>query len=133
MKYYIITGTGKGIGKALAEELLQENDATVIGISRHQTITHPQYQHHNVDLSQTEVLIKKLPEIFQEMNDAEEVVLVNNAGVLGEIGYVGEKQNEDFAYVFSVNVTAPAILMNAFLQKYAALKVPKIILNISCL
>ncbi|MBK0401987.1 SDR family NAD(P)-dependent oxidoreductase [Adhaeribacter sp. BT258] len=131
MKYYIITGTGKGIGNALAEELLKEKDTSVIGISRHQTIVHPQYQHQNLDLSDTQNLIARLPEIFPDLKDAEELALVNNAGVLGEIGYVGEKQPEDFGYIFSVNITVPAILMNAFLEQYSALNVPKVVLNIS--
>ena len=72
-----------------------------------------------------------MPEFFPELSDAEELVLVNNAGIIGEIGYVGEKRPVDFNYVISVNVTAPAVLMNAFLERYAALNVPKVILNIS--
>ena len=131
MKYYIITGTSKGIGKALAEALLLEPDTAVIGIARQQTITHKHYYHVALDLSQTQDLIANLPRVFREFKDAEELVLVNNAGVIGEIGYVGEKQPADFEYVFSVNVTAPAILMNAFLETYRHLEIPKVILNIS--
>ncbi len=131
MKYYFITGTSQGIGKALAASLLQEPKVKVLGAARHQTISHPNYRHLQIDLSQTDNLIASLPDFFPDLSDATELVLVNNAGVLGEIGYVGEKDPKDFGYVFSVNVTAPAILMNAFLEKYKALKIPKIILNIS--
>lgn len=131
MKYYFITGASQGIGKALAESLLKEQNSKVFGTARHQTITHPNYQHLVLDLSKTEEITSQLATFFPELPDAEELVLVNNAGVIGEIGYVGEKQPKDFNYVFSVNVTAPAILMNAFLERYESLKVPKIILNIS--
>lgn len=131
MKYYFITGTGKGIGKALAEALLSQAEVTVIGVSRRQTISHPRYQHHNLDLGQLQNLTDKLPEIFPDVTDAEELVLVNNAGVIGEIGYVGEKEAADFNYIFTVNVTAPAILMNAFLGRYRNQQIPKRILNIS--
>ena len=131
MNYYIITGTSKGIGKALAEELLQDENNHVTGISRHQTITQPNYRHFNLDLSQPKALIEQLPQIFPQLSEAGTIALVNNAGVLGEIGYVGEKKPEDLDFSFTVNVTAPAILMNAFLKQYAQLDAAKIILNIS--
>ena len=41
---YIITGTGKGLGKALAEVVLSEG-AMVLGISRTKSIEHDNYQH----------------------------------------------------------------------------------------
>ena len=84
MKYYFITGTSQGIGKALTETLLTEPNIRVIGTARHQTITHANYRHLNLDLSQTQNLIRKLPEFFPELQNAEELVLVNNAGVIGE-------------------------------------------------
>ena len=96
MKYYFITGTSQGIGKALAETLLTEPNTKVFGTARHQTISHPNYQHLILDLSQHEDLIEKLPEFFPELNDAEELILVNNAGIIGEIGYLGEKQPDRF-------------------------------------
>lgn len=131
MEYYFITGTSKGIGKALAEELLLNENVIVAGIARHQTIEHPNYRHLDIDLANLEMLVKELKHIFIDLKSPSKVVLVNNAGVLGEIGYVGEKQPEDFVYAFNVNVTAPAILTNAFLQAYAEIQVPHIILNIS--
>src|SRR5688572_14651118 len=98
MKYYFITGTSQGIGKALAETLLNEPNTQVFGTARHQTIDHANYRHLLLDLSQTQNLIQNLPQFFPELPGAEELVLVNNAGVIGEIGYVGEKQPEDFDY-----------------------------------
>jgi benzil reductase ((S)-benzoin forming) len=131
MEYYFITGTSRGIGKALAEAIIEDENTFVTGISRNQAIQHARYRHFNLDLSRTSELVQCLPQLFEALPEAGKLVLVNNAGVLGEIGYVGEKQPEDFNFVFSVNVTAPSILMNGFLQVYGTGQVPQVILNIS--
>ncbi len=131
MNYYIITGTSKGIGKALAEALLQEEQNWVFGVSRNCSISHPRYHHQPLNLSDIVALENNLHKVFPPFKDAEKIVLVNNAGVVGEVAYVGSQLTHNFSYVFDVNVIAPAILINTFLSAYHSEACPKIILNIS--
>ena len=132
MNYYIITGTSKGIGKALAEELLQNESNFVIGVCRSSTITHKNYRHQPLDFSDIPAVENNLQKVFLPFKDAEKLVLINNAGVLGDIGYVGEGMpNERFEFVFDVNVIVPAMLMNTFLKVYQQHPAKKLIVNIS--
>ncbi|RIJ36994.1 SDR family NAD(P)-dependent oxidoreductase [Pontibacter oryzae] len=132
MNIYIITGASKGIGKALAEELLEDDNNRVVGVSRTCNIKHPNYRHQPLDFSDIEAVEHNLHKVFLPYPDAERLVLVNNAGVLGDIGYVGENMpNERFEFVFDVNVIVPAMLMNTFLQVYQQLEAEKVIVNIS--
>ncbi len=132
MHYYIITGASRGLGKALAENLLKQADTSVLGVSRHATIQHERYQHQPLDLSDMLAMQNNLFKVFPAWPDAVSITLINNAGVLGEVGYVGELPNEYFEFVFDVNVIAPATLMNTFLSAYHSLTgIPRTILNIS--
>ncbi|MFD1873388.1 SDR family NAD(P)-dependent oxidoreductase [Hymenobacter bucti] len=132
MHYYLITGASQGLGKALAEAILQRPDTQVLGISRHATIEHPRYQHQPLDLSDIEAVGHNLEKIFGPRPDAQSLTLINNAGTLGEIGYVGELPNEHFQFVFNLNAVAPAMLMNTFLSAYAGqISIPRTVLNIS--
>ena len=131
MHYYFITGASQGLGRAVAEALLEAPDATVWGVSRHGTLEHPRFQHHPLDLADLSAVEQALTGLFPPLADAQSLTLVNNAAVLGDIGYIGQLPAEHFARVFNVNVTAPALLMNAFLAAYAARLVPLTVLNIS--
>ncbi|TGE10359.1 SDR family NAD(P)-dependent oxidoreductase [Hymenobacter fodinae] len=131
MHYYIITGASRGLGKALAEAALQIPDIAVLGVSRHATIAHERYTHQPLDLSDMLAVQNNLHKVFTARPDAESITLINNAAVLGDIGYLGEHQNEHFEFVFDVNTVAPAMFMNTFLSAYSSLSVPRTILNIS--
>ncbi|ALD20283.1 SDR family NAD(P)-dependent oxidoreductase [Hymenobacter sp. DG25A] len=131
MHYYIITGPSRGLGKALAETVLQQPDSVVIGVSRHATIEHARYHHQPLDLSDMLAVQNNLHKVFPECSHASSITLINNAAVLGEIGYVGEVPNEHFEFVMDVNVVAPSMLMNTFLRTYAHLAMPRTVLNIS--
>jgi len=132
MHYYLITGASQGLGRALADAILAHPDTQVLGISRHATIEHPRYQHQPLDLSDIEAVEHNLSKIFVPRPDAQSLTLINNAGTLGEIGYVGELPNEHFQFVFDLNVVAPAMLMNTFLSTYGGhTSIPRTILNIS--
>ncbi|MDX5420654.1 MAG: SDR family NAD(P)-dependent oxidoreductase [Hymenobacteraceae bacterium] len=132
MNYYFITGASKGIGKAIAEELLKDSSNFVVGVSRTSSIKHSNYRHQPMDFSDIEGVEHNLQKVFLPYKDADRLVLINNAGVLGDIGYVGEGMpNERFEFVFDVNVIVPAMLMNTFLEVYRPVQCQKIIVNIS--
>jgi len=122
-----ITGASSGIGKALAENLLNSNHK-VIGIARKQTIHHPNYTHVNIDLSDLE----KVKSFKFTQEDGEDIVLVNNAGSIGPIKPVGDLLPEDIIQLNHLNITAPQILCNQFMQQYKSNKKNKFqIINIS--
>lgn len=131
MHYYIITGASRGLGKALAEAVLHQPGTTVVGVSRHATIEHERYLHQPLDLSDIAAVENNLHKVFPRWADAASVTLINNAAVVGNIGYVGEQPNEHYNFVFDVNLVAPAMLMNTFLSAYSSLAVPRTVLNIS--
>ena len=126
MKHFFITGTSKGLGKAICEQLLSENH-TVTGLSRNCTISHPKYKHINIDLSDNNQVLNFE---FDDVN-AGEIILINNAGIIGDIKQVGNIDNKSIINTFNVNTIAPAILMNKFAQKFQKSDANKIILNIS--
>ncbi len=131
MNYYFITGPSRGIGKALTELILKGKDNHVIGISRHSTITHEHYTHIPLDLSDTVAVDNNLYKVFLALPEAKRLVLINNAAVIGDIGYVGENTNEHFNFVLDVNLVSAAMLMNTFLKTYNDHSGRKTVMNIS--
>ena len=131
MRYYIITGASQGLGKALAEATLQQPDTVVLGVSRRATIEHARYRHQALDFSDLDAVRHNITKLFPAWPDADSLTLINNAGVLGDIGYAGEQANEHYQFVFDVNLTVPAMLMNTFLSAYSGRPVPRTVLNIS--
>lgn len=130
MNLYFITGTSKGLGKALAEVLLENKENKVIGLSRHCTIGHPRYQHLTVDLSdmgETKAINFRL----YEVNSTGKVVLINNAGVIHPVKYMGNASNDSIIDHFHINLMAPAILCNNFLHAFGKEYFEKMIVNIS--
>jgi benzil reductase ((S)-benzoin forming) len=128
LNYFFITGTSRGIGKALAELLLSSNDNFVYGISRSCTITHPRYNHFSLDLSQQDSVDKF---DFPLLTDAGKIGLINNSGMIGEVRYAGEMKADEINRTVQLNLTAPILLSNAFLNAYSAQTCDQIILQIS--
>lgn len=127
MKQAFITGTSRGLGKAMAEYLLND-DWMVVGIGRSHSIEHKNYKALLADLSQAGVAEKIELEI--DLN-ADEHLLVNNAAEAGEIGYFGDVSNIQFQRGYQLNLISPAILMNRFIQLTNNLLSLRKILNIS--
>lgn len=131
MDYYFITGTSRGIGRALVEKALSYEHARVTGFSRSAGPSHPHYTHTEVDLSQTDALLPLLDTLFPDLAEANRLVLINNAGTLGDVKYMGDLDPVSIATLWNLNVIAPAMLINAFLQRYRHSPAEKIIINVS--
>lgn len=131
MRYFFITGSSRGIGKGLVERILQEKDTQVHGFSRKSSFEHDRYYHHSVDLADVNWLTEHVNEFFPKLEDAKQIVLINNAGTLGEVKYLGELENSSIAHLFNLNVTAVAVLMNQFINAYHHQSAEKLIINVS--
>lgn len=129
---FIVTGTSKGIGKALVDLLLENPDNQVIGISRSQKpIDNPRFSRFNVDLSDFGQVLESLGKIFT-IGEFRKIVLINNAGWIGEIKHLGKLDPASIQKIFMLNTVAPTILMNAFIHQYSHKKdAERIIINIS--
>lgn len=128
MNYYYITGTSRGIGKAMVEYLLQDDGNRIIGISRNSSINHKHYTHLPVDLSDVNA-VKSIP--FKSHPDAQSIVLINNAGAIGMVKPVGKLDNDVIIRDFNLNLIAPVILTNNFIAAYANASCERIIINVS--
>ncbi len=128
MNYYFISGTSRGIGYALAMELLNDSNNYVVGIGRSNFISHSRYEHLFLDLSD----LTNIDSFnFMDLSNASQICLINNAGMLGDVKYVGGVNNSDTVALYNLNLIAPSLLINKFVRKYEHLNVEKVILNVS--
>ena len=130
MNYYFITGTSSGIGKALAELLLEDATNKVVGISRKCTIKNENYKHFFVDLSDTKSILAFEFEI-ENIQAPDKIVLINNAGTVGIVNHVGSMDSNDIVKSYTLNLIAPSVLINKFINTFQFQKNNKIILNVS--
>ena len=128
MNYYFITGTSRGIGKAIAELLLQDKENFVTGISRTRTISNPDLNHITLDLSDMNA-VKNFR--FGEIKNAKRICLINNSGEIGTVLPVGKLNNDEIIKNYDLNLIAPCLLMNSFIAAYEKVIAEKIIVNVS--
>ncbi len=126
MKYAVVTGASKGLGASIAERVIQEQFG-LVSISRNENSALKQlaeenglfYMHITCDMtnsSDTEQALSTAAEIIFS-NKENEVLLVNNAGVVEPIDRVGSLDHKAIEMSLQLNIAAPMIATNLFLQK----------------
>jgi NAD(P)-dependent dehydrogenase (short-subunit alcohol dehydrogenase family) len=137
----ILTGASRGMGLAMAEQLLNAN-ALLLCISRNtnDALAHKaaacgaellQWQ---ADLSDAAPVAQRLQEWLASRNPSElaSATLINNAGVISELTPLRDAQADDLARALRVGLEAPMVLSAAFLggtQSWSL--VPRKVLNVS--
>ncbi len=107
----IITGTSRGIGKAIAENYLSRGEK-VIGIGRTHTISHSSYSAIHCDLSNPDS-IEQLS--FPEPD--ERMIFIHNAGILGKVDYFERLDSHEIVKVMQVNLFAGTAILQKLLRQ----------------
>jgi len=112
MNMVIITGTSRGIGKAIAENYLAQGEK-VIGIGRTHTISHSNYSSVHCDLSNPgSVEALSFPEAVNER-----IIFIHNAGILGKVDYFEKLDSHEIVKVMQVNLFAGAAILQKLLRQ----------------
>ncbi len=118
MKKWLITGVSSGLGKALAESVIEQGDF-VIGTFRDPVQAAEFENKHQIqakgvlmDLNQVTKIETQVAAIMSEVGDID--VLVNNAG-MGFVGAIEETSLEEVRRVFEVNFFGTLKLTQAVL------------------
>lgn len=128
MNYYFITGSSKGLGRALLDLLLKDENNFIYGLARTCPLEHERYSHKSIDLSE----LSKVEEFdFSNLENPECIILINNAGMIGDVNRVGKLDTQKVIDCYNLNLIAPVILTNNFISKYERISCDKIVLNIS--
>ena len=129
----IVTGVSRGLGEALASELLAQR-ATVVGIGRTASARHrgPKYKHVSCDLARPSLVAAAVLPALREVAalKPERVTLINNAAVPTPVGVVGRLDAAEIEAALATNVTAPLVLADLFLRAFPE-SVTRRIINIS--
>lgn len=137
---YVLTGGSRGMGLAIAEQLLQPGH-TLICISRNQQIsltaqaqkmgvhleqwTHDLAEGDKASLSLKSWLAQQGADTFQS------ATLINNAGVIPHIGPLSQADPHNLAMALRVGLEAPMLLCAAFLGATENWNIPRKVVNIS--
>jgi benzil reductase ((S)-benzoin forming) len=104
-----ITGVSRGLGLSLATEYLRKGE-NVIGIGRNNFLNEKNYSFKSCDLSLNEDVLN----LQIELPEKEEIILINNAGVLGDVKRVSDQENDFSNQLFQVNTISPIQLTRKF-------------------
>lgn len=126
-KLFIITGANRGLGHALVTHALREN-ANVITVSRAVAAFSKQVTQIQHDLSSLQGLEQKLRAVVDL--SASEVILINNAAVLGPVGKITSNSDQDIQLSLTVNLQAPILLTKLVMQLFDSSR-KRCIVNIS--
>ncbi len=109
--HIFITGVSKGLGKEFVEYFLAEGHL-VTGIGRSHAFDHPKFTFIHCDLAN----VNEVKSIQFESKE-NELVLINNAGLIGKIKRISDQIESDIQEVMTVNTIAPMILCQEFLRQ----------------
>ncbi|MEI4801945.1 (S)-benzoin forming benzil reductase [Bacillus sp. NPDC077411] len=140
MRYIIVTGTSRGLGEAIATQLL-EKGTKLISISRkpnEQLIEKAKYltipfDFYSFDLQEIHQIESFMEKIFSniDVTNVSSIHLINNAGMLAPMKPLERSESEQLIANVHVNLVAPMLLSSAFMKHTKGWNIDKRIINIS--
>jgi benzil reductase ((S)-benzoin forming) len=111
MNLYVVTGTTRGLGAALAAQLAAEGGNELLTMSRHGASI-------DVDFADAPATLAACERLEAQLRGKryERAVLINNAGVVAPVGPLDVVDARELQRNLQVNLAAPMLLMGAFLR-----------------
>lgn len=133
MNLYIVSGTTKGLGRALAERIAESPDNELIALARASEAPIPGGARLNVDLADTQAIEDVFDRIEQRIRGKRfaKAVLINNAGVVSPVGPITNASAAELERNLVVNLVAPMLLMRRFLRATEGTALLRRVINIS--
>ena len=128
MHLYIVTGSSRGLGAALAQQLVQP-DHTVVGIARQHNAA-LQAEQWALDLADPLPAAERLQAWLRAHDSWQSATLVNNAALLSAPGPLAASDLGTLSDALRVGLEAPTLLSRVFLAETARVPARRI-LNIS--
>ncbi len=121
MNLYIVTGTRRGLGEALAKRIAADADNELIALARPE-----------VDLADTQAIARAFDRVESRIAGRryEKAVLINNAGIIEPVAPLERADADDIERNIVVNLVAPMVLMRRFIAATAHVPLRRVI-NIS--
>lgn len=121
MNLYIVTGTRRGLGEALAKRIAADKDNELIGMSRPE-----------VDFADSDSLARGFDAIEPRLKGGRyaKAVLINNAGIVEPVAPLDRADPADIERNLAVNLAAPMVLMRRFIAATSHVPLRRVI-NIS--
>lgn len=140
MKYFLITGTSRGLGAELAKQLLGDNHH-VLCIARNENeavrelaaANKARYEFVPFDLSRIHEVPGMIGDILGKIDagNAEQIVLINNAAIVTPLGPIEHCSTDEIIVNVNTNMVSQMILAARFIEGLQGTDAAKIILNIS--
>jgi len=134
MNLFIVTGTTKGLGAALRDELARDANNRVICLSRADaTGAAGKPANVYVDLAAIDSIapaFAKCESMFAGKR-FDRAILLNNAGVVGPVGKFNQVDAVETGRNISVNLVAPMVLTQLFANATRGLAERRLVVNIS--
>ena len=126
--FFLITGTSRGIGEALAQNILKKG-GTVLGIARSRSavLKSTKYHHLTFDLAEA----SRLGQIMEKVDEVVDnqrfdfVCLVNNASADKPLGAIEKCPAIEIESLVKIGLIAPIILTSLFIRKFSDARIRK--------
>ena len=133
MNLYIVTGTTKGLGEALAERIASDPDNELIALARAPDGDIRGGVRFELDLADTAAIDRVADRVAQRVRGKRyaKAVLINNAGIVVPVAPLERADPYDIERNLVVNLVAPMLLMRRFLADTEGVAPLRRIINIS--
>jgi len=133
MNLYVVTGTNRGLGEALARLIARDRANELIAIARRPGGAIEGAVHIAADLADARAVEQACEQLAARVKGRryDKAVLVNNAGIVQPVAPLERTDAAELERNLAVNLVAPMILMRGFLNATAEAAGLRRIINIS--